>query len=444
MGIGSLDQLKKLNHGFTSGAAGGGGGSSTNVIFSDNMSTNPALNTHYSFVTTNGTWQNDPTGLLPTAKAWTVNFGAVNPSDDLNHPTTLTCGSGGINCTGATEFSAKQTMVFQSPAVMGPYAQMKAIYVKGTNTTCGGGFNWHAIAVFWVAPPSPPTLFMNVTNVGAAVTRTGGDAFATDGSLVGKFVYLDYNRYTVQSVTDGDHLTLTTAPPDHATATVFTPNTNMMYVQYQTGDECSGAFLTQANTVSPDLYSFDQLLTVELHGKLNTPGVADGVVELYINNKKVLSNTSAKYRDTGNNDTLGSVEYGQQLDGLHVHDLFGDTARIWSGTVSTNESGGHNIVFLTGDHGSTCGAGAVACDNFLDRQNDLSSFWNSAQVYINGAWNTCTASDATHAACTGAVGTNASVPFVRSVGGSAGMDRSITNIKLAIAPIVCTSSGCIP
>ncbi|MGH9501673.1 MAG: hypothetical protein ACRD20_02350 [Terriglobales bacterium] len=50
---------------------------------------------------------------------------------------------------------------------------------------------------------------VGVTNGSAAVVNTTGTGFATDGSWVGKPIVLAGVSYTILSVTDSDHLTLT-------------------------------------------------------------------------------------------------------------------------------------------------------------------------------------------------------------------------------------------
>ena len=100
------------------------------------------------------------------------------------------------------------SILLQAPTHGGPYGQRKVYYIKDA---CGGSTGLPCVGEAYIISSYDFTPFRgNVSIDGTSVNWVSGHQFPTDGSWNGKGILINGSKnYTIASVTNATHLTLT-------------------------------------------------------------------------------------------------------------------------------------------------------------------------------------------------------------------------------------------
>jgi len=205
---------------------------------------------------------------------------------------------------------------FQAPTHGGPFGQRKIFYIK---QACGGSTGLPCVGIAFIFDSfySSP-YYGNVSINGTSVNWVSGHQFPTDGSWNGKGILIDGGKnYTVASVTNATHLTLTSSAGVQTDAAYASLANGVALTSAVQSEIVNGAFTDPAQQYMDHQYlNFNQWYEVQVEAVLNTPGVANGYYNVWINGqyRPDLSKYGIEWRNASNDQGWQYVEVGRQLD----------------------------------------------------------------------------------------------------------------------------------
>lgn len=240
------------------------------------------------------------------------NIPYISGTDDINN----FFGQSFLN-NGPTTMFVRGYVYFQAPTHGGVYGQRKVYYLKNE---CGGSSGLPCIGIAYILSSfvyNPE--YGNVSINGNSVTLLSGDGFPTDGSWNGKGILINEStNYTIASVKNGTYLTLTSNAGRY-TDVGYQSLANDIAL---TSDLQSNINPATGNLTDSDHYmavpylNFNQWYEIQVEAALNTPGEANGYVNVWINGKyrPDLSLSGIEWRNSSNDGGWQYVEIGRQLD----------------------------------------------------------------------------------------------------------------------------------